>query len=274
MCRCLRVSRSGYYAWTGRRPSRSARRRKELGALIEWVFNSSRGAYRYRRTHAALARRGVETSPDTVRSIMREQGLEAAQPRRKDPAPPSRPPDLGSRPDLVRRDFTANRPGEQVGGRYHVYPYLGGVRVPGGRPRLLHEESSRVRDWGDNMRTESVVRGDRYGGPQVPVHDRRDDPPAPGRGCQYTSEQLGDHLESYGTRPSVGRTGVCWAGAWAEVGGCDPQGTRGSIRWCIPQEARPSGILPPRSSWNTIRNDSTPPWGTGRRARSTRSTEQ
>ena len=26
----------------------------------------------------------------------------------------------------------------------------------------------------DNMRTDSVVRGDRYGGPQVPAHDRRD----------------------------------------------------------------------------------------------------
>ena len=76
------------------------RRRKELSALIEWVFNSSRGTYGYRRVHAALARRGVETSPDTVRSVMREQGLEAAQPRRKDPAPPSRPPGpgLASRP--------------------------------------------------------------------------------------------------------------------------------------------------------------------------------
>ena len=206
--------------------------------------------------------------------VMRSQGLEAAQPRRKvrTTVPAA---DLGSRPDLVRRNFTANRPGEQVGGRYHLYPHLGGDRVPGDRPRLLHEESSRVRDWGDSTRHRvRYMRGDRYGSPQVPVHDRRNDPPAPGRGCQYTSEQLGDHLESYGTRPSVGRTGVCWAGAWAEVGGCDPQGTRGSIRWCIPQEARPSGILPPGSSWNTIRNDSTPPWGTGRPTRSTRSTEQ
>ena len=42
--------------------------------MIEWVFNSSRGTYGYRRVHAALARRGVETSPDTVRSVMREQG--------------------------------------------------------------------------------------------------------------------------------------------------------------------------------------------------------
>ena len=188
---------------------------------------------------------------------MRSQGLEAAQPRRKvrTTVPAA---DLGSRPDLVRRNFTANRPGEQVGGRYHLYPHLGGDRVPGDRPRLLHEESSRVRDWGDSTRHRvRYMRGDRYGSPQVPVHDRRNDPPAPGRGCQYTSEQLGDHLESYGTRPSVGRTGVCWAGAWAEVGGCDPQGTRGSIRWCIPQEARPSGILPPGSSWNT-RSETTP----------------
>ena len=110
MCRCLKVSRSGYYAWLGREPSRTVRRRKELSALIEWVFNSSHGTYGYRRVHAALARRGVETSPDTVRSVMREQGLEAAQPRRKvrTTVPAA---DLGSRPDLVRRNFTASQPG-------------------------------------------------------------------------------------------------------------------------------------------------------------------
>ena len=79
--------------------------------------------------------------------------------------------------------------------------------------------------------TSPGLRGDRHGGPQVPDEEREDDPPPPGRGSQYTSTQLADHLESYGTRPSVGRTGVCWAGAWAEVGGRHPQGTRGSIRW-------------------------------------------
>ena len=78
--------------------------------MIEWVLNSSHGTYGYRRVHAALARRGVETSPDTVRSVMREQGLEAAQPRRKvrTTVPAA---DLGSRPDLVRRNFTASQPG-------------------------------------------------------------------------------------------------------------------------------------------------------------------
>ncbi|WP_279586986.1 integrase core domain-containing protein [Actinomyces sp. ZJ308] len=36
------------------------------------------------------------------------------------------------------------------------------------------------------------------------------------RGSQYTSQKFLDHLKSYGIRPSVGRTGVCWDNAWAE----------------------------------------------------------
>ena len=35
-------------------------------------------------------------------------------------------------------------------------------------------------------------------------------------GSQYTSQKFLDHLRSYGIRPSVGRTGVCWDNAWAE----------------------------------------------------------
>ena len=64
--------------------------------------------------------------------------------------------------------------------------------------------------------TSPGLRGDRHGGPQVPDEEREDDPPPPGRGSQYTSTQLADHLKGYDIRPSVGRTGVCWDNAWAE----------------------------------------------------------
>ncbi len=33
------------------------------------------------------------------------------------------------------------------------------------------------------------------------------------RGSQYTSQKFLDRLNSYGIRPSVGRTGVCWDNA-------------------------------------------------------------
>ena len=97
---------------------------------------------------------------------------------------------------------------------------------------------------------DSVVRGDRYGGPQVPDEEREDDPPPPGRGSQYTSEQFARHLKGYGIHPSVGRTGVCWAGAWAEVGGCHPSRNervyqmvhhrkkQGHPGYCLPGQAR------------------------------------
>ena len=116
MCRCLKVSRSGYYAWLGREPSRTVRRRKELSALIEWVFNSSHGTYGYRRVHAAGARRGVETSPDTVRSVMREQGPPGRTATPKGPGATVPAADLGSRPDLVRRDSRRQPAGSEVGG--------------------------------------------------------------------------------------------------------------------------------------------------------------
>ena len=86
--------------------------------MIEWVFNSSRGTYGYRRVHAALARRGVETSPEAVRSIMRAQGLEAAQPRRKDRAPLSRPPGPGLVPRPGPAELHRQQAGSEVGGRH------------------------------------------------------------------------------------------------------------------------------------------------------------
>ena len=115
MCRCLKVSRSGCYAWLGREPSRTVRRRKELSALIEWVFNSSRGTYGYRRTHAALARRGVETSPDTVRSVMREQGPPGRTATPKGPHHrPGRGPGLAPRPGPA--GLHRQQAGSEVGG--------------------------------------------------------------------------------------------------------------------------------------------------------------
>ena len=76
------------------------------------------------------------------------------------------------------------------------------------------------------------ARGHRHGGAQAPDEERHDDPPRPGPAApRHTSAQPADHSESHGARPPGGRTGVCWAGARAEAGGRDPQGTRGPIRW-------------------------------------------
>ena len=78
----------------------------------------------------------------------------------------------------------------------------------------------------DNMRTDLICEAIDMAARRCP-YTRGETVFHSDRGCQYTSEQLARHLESYGIRPSVGRTGVCWDNAWAEVGGCDPEEREG-----------------------------------------------
>ena len=78
------------------------------------------------------------------------------------------------------------------------------------------------------------------------------------------------HLGRCGTCPSVGRTGVRWAGARAEAGGRAPQGTSRAHADGPPQQrVRPSTILPPGPS-PVHKSDTSPRGrpGTGHRARS------
>ena len=103
----------------------------------------------------------------------------------------------------------------------------------------------------DNMRTDLICEAIDMAARRCP-YTRGETIFHSDRGCQYTSEQLGDHLESYGTRPSVGRTGVCWAGAWAEVGGRDPQGTKEPTPMVYPTRRKAiNDIAFPGRAWYT-----------------------
>ena len=113
MCRWSRVSKSGYYSWRDRPQSQTAIRREELVILVKDVFEDSDGTYGYRRIQVVLGRRGVRADGATIRAIMRDLGLRAAQPRaRVRTTVPTE--DLENRPDLLRRDVTVDKPGKKL----------------------------------------------------------------------------------------------------------------------------------------------------------------
>ena len=109
MCAWIGVSKSGYYEWLDRRPSAAARRRELLADKIRALFEAFGGTYGYRRIHAELLRADERVGPELVRRLMRELGLVPVQPRpfRTTTVPD---PDAPDTVDLVRRDFTADRP--------------------------------------------------------------------------------------------------------------------------------------------------------------------
>jgi transposase InsO family protein len=77
MCRQLEVSRSGFYAWACRSPSRHARRDAQLSRWIEEEFSGSGGVYGSPRIHALLRRRGERTGRKRVARLMRGLRLKA-----------------------------------------------------------------------------------------------------------------------------------------------------------------------------------------------------
>ena len=92
--------------------------------MVKDAFEDFGGTYGYRRIQVGLERRGVRADGSTIRSIMRDLGLQAAQPRAK--ARTTVPAqDLDKRPDLLRRDFTADEPGKKLCG--DIPPQAGGA---------------------------------------------------------------------------------------------------------------------------------------------------
>jgi transposase InsO family protein len=77
LCRCLRVTRSGYYAWD-RRPESSHRQQdRRLRVLVREAFTKSKQRYGSPRIHEDLLELGVPISRKRVVRLMQEEGLKA-----------------------------------------------------------------------------------------------------------------------------------------------------------------------------------------------------
>src|SRR5690606_7942612 len=110
MCRVLQVSRSGYYAWRDRKPSKRALEDARLCELIQEAHERSRGTYGSPRVHAELREaHGVRCSRKRVERLMRSLGLQGVHRRRnRRPGGPRRLHPIFD--DLVLREFTADAP--------------------------------------------------------------------------------------------------------------------------------------------------------------------
>jgi putative transposase len=108
MCRMLEVSRSGYYGWRDRPPSKRSRENAALVEKVREIHQRSRETYGSPRVHAELRSIGTRCSRKRVARLMREAGLEGCirglrkrTTRRSARAVPAE--------DLLRRNFAATR---------------------------------------------------------------------------------------------------------------------------------------------------------------------
>ena len=213
MCYWLDVSTSGFYHWRTRPQSATAARRETLLARIRHYFEESEGTYGYRRIHADLTAEQTQCSPELVRQLMRQEGLVACQPRPFRVTTEADVMAAANMPDLLTRDFTAERPGVKfVGDITYIHTWQGFIYLA----TVIDCYSKKVVGWSiaDHMRSELVADALKNAAattliePDAVFHTDR--------GSVYTSTDFRALAAGLGMRSSMGRTGVCWDNSMAE----------------------------------------------------------
>ena len=213
LCRVLRVSRSGYYAWRGREPSPSAQRRQQIGQAARQSHCDSHGTYGYRRVHRDLVDdHEIACCRETVRRVMAEWGL-FGRPKRRFVKTTDSDHDEPIAVNRLERDFTATRPDQKW---LADITYL---RLAEGWLYLavvLDCFSRRIVGWSLSRQIDAELV---CAALEMALHRRcprgellhHSD-----RGVQYASQALRDLLEREGLTMSMSRKGDPWDNAMME----------------------------------------------------------
>jgi len=211
MSQVLEVSRSGFYAWNGRCPSRRACEDAELGSHIQAIHERSRGTYGAPRIHAELSDEGRRVGRKRVARLMKLLALRGVS-RRKWVTTTKRDRTAAVAPDLVKRDFRVLGPNRLwVADITYVPTWSGFLYVA----VVLDAWSRRVVGWAFavHLRTELVLAAVemaiRRRQPRQVIHHSD-------RGSQYTSVAFGMRCRHAGLRPSMGSVGDAYDNAMCE----------------------------------------------------------
>ncbi|WP_203321531.1 IS3 family transposase [Pseudoxanthomonas beigongshangi] len=212
MCRCLKVSSSGFHDWCLRQPSTRARDNARLLGKIRDHHAASDGVMGAPRMHEVLGYEGETDSLNRVARLMTADGLAGVPQRRRWRHKPS-----GVRPSFVRnhlaRDFTANEPNTKwvVDITYlrtaEGWLYLAVVIDLYSRAVIgWSMKSSLARELAMDALLMAIWR--RRPTSEVVIHS--------GQGVQYGSDDWRRFCREHGLEVSMSRRGNCWDNSVAE----------------------------------------------------------
>ena len=213
MCRVLKVSASGYYAWRSRPESaRSGANRKRL-ADVRRLHAEHHGRYGSPRMHAALCAEGRTASRGRVERLMRQHGIRALAGRRFRPCTTDSRHHLPIAPNLLKQEFAAAAPNR-------VWPaditYIATGEGWLYLAAVLDLATRKIVGWSmrNYMRTElplvALMMAAQRQRPAAGLICHSD------RGSQYASEAYSKQLIAMKAKPSMSRTACCYDNAPTE----------------------------------------------------------
>lgn len=253
LCKVLKVSRSGYYAWRDRPPSKRATENAALTERIRAIHHRSRGTYGYPRVHAELRALGVRCSRKRVARLMRKDGLQGCMRGRRRKHTTRQDPLAVPAPDLVERNFVAMAPNKLWTADVTYLPTDEGFLY---LAFILDVYSRKVVGWSmaNHLRSELVA-------PPLQMAICRRNPSAglihhSDRGVQYTALSFGRKLEEAGIVPSMSRVGSALDNAISESFVSTLKSEIGVSRYPTRQAARASAFEFIELFYNRVRRHS------------------
>jgi putative transposase len=218
ICRALQVAPSSYYAAKRREREPSARALRDAAMMqvlmALWVLN--RKVYGAHKLWKAAVRAGHDVGRDQVARLMREMGIEGVSRRRKKVFTTIADPDATRAPDLVNRQFRADRPDALWVTDLTYVPTRSGMAYV---CFIVDAFSRRIVGWrvASHMRTDMVLdalemaRRSRGARRFVGLIAHAD------AGSQFTSVRFTERLDEIGARPSIGTVADSYDNALAET---------------------------------------------------------
>jgi transposase InsO family protein len=212
LCRVLKVSRSGFYAWRRRPVSAHALKDQGLKLEVAAIHAQSRGRYGSPRVHAELRAHGQRIARKRVARLMRAAGLRARAPRRYRCTTDSKHA-MAIKGNLLARRFAVAAPNRcWVSDITYLWTLEGWLYLA----VIVDLYSRRVVGWSISEGLERQLVLDAL---RMALRERQ---PGAGllhhsdRGSQYASREYQSLLGDYGIVSSMSRSGNCWDNAVAE----------------------------------------------------------
>jgi putative transposase len=212
LCRVLKVSRSGYYAWHKRPAATRTVQDQRLALEVAAIHAHSRGRYGSPRVHAELRERGQRIARKRVARLMRAAGLRGRERRRFRCTTDSKH-QMAIKGNLLARRFAVAAPNTGwVTDITYLWTLEGWLYLA----VILDLFSRRVIGWALSERLERGLALDALA---MALKQRQ---PSSGllhhsdRGSQYASHEYQQLLARYGILSSMSRSGNCWDNAVAE----------------------------------------------------------
>lgn len=211
MARVLGVSTAGYYAWSRRSPSARTTADAVLLKRIRTVHATSRGTYGAPRVHAELMATGQQLGRKRVARLMKAAGIVGVS-RRRSIVTTRREENARPAPDLVDRNFTAERPDQLWVADITFIPTAAGFLY---LAVVLDAWSRRIVGWAmeTHLSTELVLAALEMA---ITQRKPRDVIHHSDQGSQYTALAFGGRCREAGVRPSMGSVGDAYDNAMCQ----------------------------------------------------------